>query len=448
MMAEKWFTCLNVGDDYEAKDDRRKDKDLTIPAYSLVEIVGVRPMGETKDNISSTDHFVLEVRLPLGGPAPGQDEEDADGNVPQYVTMGRNYAFTGPASIDKLRFGQLTYPPCLCRFEGTADDTSKIQGRYIRPENSKLPDSTLDGYEALFSGGTLQQLIGDPKGHLKLPNDLPKASKFRLQSQLLGWNALGVYKYHTGEKIKGKSVDKDESKNLLVMVAPAAQVMQRPSVKFITLEPYSTYAERTYGNGSYDLDGDNRDGQKYAMMVDGDNPVPVAFLYKDPDGNHKQLITFKGDNIFGTIKLILEGQSTTDIDLTSSVLTEAYLTTKLEALSNVGQGNVKVTIWPGRWLIEFIGDLAGSSFDQFEIDRISSAVYEVFALDTDWNDSGMTGEVSMPYPLEGEYDGDDSVVNDAVAAGSFGWANDAPGIGYVAANVECRNYNGDGTPNL
>lgn len=437
----QWFDCLNVGDDYEAKDDRRKDRDLVIPARSLVEVVGVRTINE--------DHWVLEVRLPVGGPAPGQDEAaDEDGNVPQYVTMGKNFAFTGPKDIVKGYQGRLTYPPCLCRFEGDAGDTSKIHDRYVRPENSKLSDATLDGYEALFSDGTFQQLIGDPKGHLKLPNDLPKASKFQLQAQMLGWNALGVYKFRTGEKTQGKPDDKDTSKNLLVMVAPAAQVVQRPHIKFITLESYSTFAERQYGNNSYDLDGDNRDGQKYAMMVDGDNPVPVAVLYKDPDGNHKQLIVFKGDRISGSIKLILGDESTDDISLAASTLTESYLREKLEALPSIGEGNVKVSLWPGHWLIEFINDLAGVSFDQFEVDRISSAVFECYAIDTDWADSGMTTEVSFPYYLIGEYDGDDNVVNDAVAAGSFGIAAYLPGIGYVVVNAQCRDYNGDGTPNL
>ena len=78
----QWFTCLNVGDDYEAKADRRKDKDLTIPGYSLVEIVGVKLLGQTSDNPSSADHFVLEVRLPVGEAAPGQTETNADGTVP------------------------------------------------------------------------------------------------------------------------------------------------------------------------------------------------------------------------------------------------------------------------------------------------------------------------------------------------------------------------------
>ena len=152
-----WFTCMNVGDDYEEKDDRRDDIDLIIPDHSLVEIVGVRTFN--------ADHFVLEVRLPVGGYAPGQSSGEA-----RYVTARRNYAFTGPKVIPKGYQGRLTFPPCLCRFEGEVTDTSKIHGRYIRPEKSELSDATLDLYESLFGKGVLQRLIGDPKGHLKLPD--------------------------------------------------------------------------------------------------------------------------------------------------------------------------------------------------------------------------------------------------------------------------------------
>lgn len=442
-----WFTCLNVGDDYEAKADRRKDQDLTIPAYSLVEIVGVKLLGKTTDNISSADHFVLEVRLPTGETAEGQDETpDENGVVPRYVTMGRNFAFTGPASISKLKFGKLTYPPCLCRFEGDENDTAKIHGRYIRPKTSKLSDATLDTYEELFTDGTFQQLIGDPKGHLKLPNDLPKASKYKLQAQLLGWNALGVYKFRTGEKTRGKPDDKDSSKNLLVMVAPAAQVEQRPPIIFINHSPFSTFTLKTYTEGSYDLDGDSRDGQKYAVMVDGETKVDVSVLYYDPDGNHKQMISFKGDSISGSVKLILEGQSTTDISLLNNTLTEAYLTEKLEALPNIGSGNVKVSVWPGRWLIEFINDLAGEEFDLFEVDLLDTSVFDCYAYRTNMKDSGMDAKVLHPIPLIGEWDSDG--INDAVAAGSFGTAQWFPGVGYVADVEECRDYNGDGTPNI
>lgn len=57
-------------------------------------------------------------------------------------------------------------------------------------------------------------------------------------------------------------------------------------------------------------------------------------------------------------------------------------------------------------------------------------------------------EVLFPIPLIGEYDGDDTVVNDALAPGSIGWANDTPGVGLVAPAAQCRSYNGDGSPDL
>lgn len=225
----------------------------------------------------------------------------------------------------------------------------------------------------------------------------------------------------------------------------------RPPVKFITHVPYSTYTIRTYQADTYDaldLDGDDRAGQEYVVMVDGETPVEVSLLRYDPNGNHKQMVSFVGDNVEGSIKLSLEGEETTDISLSDTVLNEGYLTQKLEALSNIGKGNVDVSIWPGRWLVEFSGALSGFSFDHFEVDRISTAVFEVHVYETVWADSGQDAEVLYPIPLIGQYDGDDNVVNDAVAAGSFGTAQWFPNIGWMADVNECRSFNGDGTPNL
>lgn len=222
----------------------------------------------------------------------------------------------------------------------------------------------------------------------------------------------------------------------------------RPPVKFITHVPYSTYTIRTYDALSYDADGDSRTGQEYAVMVDGETPIAVSLLQYDPDGNHKQRVTFVGDNIDGTVKLSLEGQETTAISLATSTLTEGYLTQKLEALSNVGLGNVKVSIWPGQWLIEFKGQLAGQTFDLMEIDIPEAAVFEVHIWETNWRDSGEDAEVHYPVPLVGTYDTDDGTVNDAVAAGSEGTAQWFPGVGWMADVNLCRDYNGDGTPEL
>ncbi len=434
----QWFTCLNVGDDKIVdKDSRRKDKDLLIPGYSLVEVVGVRKLND--------DHFVHEVRLPVGTTAPGQDEpEDEDGNVPKYVTNGFNFAFTGPASIGKSYQGKMTYAPAFVRYEGDESDNEKIFGRYVRPENSRLSDATLDGLELLYGTGTVQQLIGDPAGHLKLPNDQTKASRFKIQHQLLGWNVHGIYKVTTGVKKE----DKDSTKNLLAFVAPANQIAAPTPVRFITHEPYSTFTERTRGDDSYDYDGDSRAGQKYYMMVDGEVKIPCSLFYWDPDGNSKQMIEIKGDSINAEIKLVLEGHETEPFSLLNQYLSEESLTTLIENLPNVGEGNVSVSLWPGHWLIEFIGDLAGVVFDQFEIDRPDDAEFEIYAYYTNWADSRVDDEVLFPIPLGGQYDGDDNVINDALAAGSIGWANSTPGVGLVAPTVQCRQYNGDGTPNL
>lgn len=222
----------------------------------------------------------------------------------------------------------------------------------------------------------------------------------------------------------------------------------RTPIRFITHVPYSTYTLKTYASDSYDLDGDLRAGQEYAVMVDGETPVEVSIMKYDPNGNHKQMVSFVGDDVQGSIKLILDGQSTTDISLAGGTLTESYLTAKLEALSNIGPGNVNVSLWPGRWLIEFVNDLAGYTFDQFEVDRIDTAVYEVHVYVTNWVDTREDAEILYPIPLIGEWDNDDSVINDAVAAGSFGTAQWFPGVGWVADVNECRSYNGDGTPDL
>lgn len=223
---------------------------------------------------------------------------------------------------------------------------------------------------------------------------------------------------------------------------------QRPPVRFITHRPYSTYVELQYSASEYNPDLSSRAGQKFVRTVDGDKPVPVSIFYLDADGNHKQMITFTGDDINGEIKLILEGHETTPIKLLNSVLTQAYLTAKIEALPNVGKGNVKVSLWPGHWLVEFIGKLSGVSFDPFEIDLPEYAVFDCWALPTDWADSGVDDEVYFTIPVGGKYDGDDNVINDAVAAGSIGEAIFKPAVGLVVMNCQCRDYNGDGTPNL
>lgn len=435
----EWFSCLNVGDDHEEKADRRKDKDLFIPGYSLVEVVGIRRLN--------SGHFVHEVRLPVGETASGQDEAtDADGNIPKYVTNGINFMFTGPASIGKGYQGRVKYTPAFVRYEGDSSDDEKIFGRYTRDPNSKLSDTVLDGLEKLYGTGTVQQLIGDPKGYLKLPNDLTKASKFKIQHQLLGWNVHGIYKFTTGVKKE----DKDNTKNLLAFVAPANQLAAPPPIHYVTKEPFSTYILKTYSDDSYgyDLDGDSRVGQKHARDVDGDNPVPVSVLHKDPDGNDKMLITFVGDDIQGTIKLTTETASTTDISLSADTVTPDYIASKIGELPGINADDLKVSIWPGRWLIEFAGEMAGQVVDPFEVDILETSDFEVHVTKTDFADSEMDADVYYPLPMIGAWDEDNEVINDAVAGGSFGTAQWFPGEGWVSDVNECRDYNGDDTPEM
>ena len=129
-------------------------------------------------------------------------------------------------------------------------------------------------------------------------------------------------------------------------------------------------------------------------------------------------------------------------------MSENYLKKKLEALPAIGKGNVDVSVWPGRWLIEFVGDLAGSTFDLFVVDREYAAAFEVHVFVTNWNDSRSDTKVIYPIPMYGTYSGDDDNVNDAIAAGSLGIAQWFSGVGFVADVVECREYNGDGNPDL
>lgn len=222
----------------------------------------------------------------------------------------------------------------------------------------------------------------------------------------------------------------------------------RSPIRFITLESYSTYVIRTYDSGSLDPSGESRAGQEYAYMVNGDAPIRVAKQRLEKNGNQKQLVSFVGDNINGSIKLALGDDETGDIELDANTLTVAYLTAKLEALPSIGADNVRVTLYPGRWLIEFVGDLAGETFDLFEVDIPEAAVFEVHVIETKWNDAGESVDLYYPVPLIGEWDGDDEAINDAVAAGSIGTAQWFTGVGYVSDLNECRDYNGDGSPDL
>lgn len=222
----------------------------------------------------------------------------------------------------------------------------------------------------------------------------------------------------------------------------------RPPVRFIMHEPYSTYCLKKYSSASYDLDGDIRAGQYYAVMVDGESRVPVSLFSWDPDGNSKQMIEFRGDEILGTVKIALGDHETDPISLAAQTLTEDYLTKKLEALPNIGKGNVKVSVWPGHWLIEFVGDLAGTVPDLLQIDIPEEAVFDCWPYYTNWMDSGEDDVVLFPIPLAGVIDEDDNVINDAVAAGSIGTAEYIPGPGLVVEAIQCRDFNGDGTPKL
>ncbi|QDU06840.1 hypothetical protein [Gimesia aquarii] len=441
----EWLNCLNVGDDHiEDKDERRKYKDLTIPGFSLVEIVGIRKFGD--------DHYVHEVRLPVGELPVGQDQSGVpEEDQVKIVPIGINYAFTGPADIRKDRQGRMKFPPAYCRFKGDEDDTAKIFGRYEAPERQLGGKFTEAEYEAfefqekLFGNGIQQQLVGDPTGHLKLPSDIAKSSQFGISSQYLGWNCMGIYKYNTGKKTKGKKEDEDATKNLLAYIAPAAQISPRPPIRFVALEAYSTYITRVRPAEEYSI---FTPGTEYTVKVDGDKPIKAAVTHLDSEGNHKQLISFVGDNVNGEIRLVLDEDQTELINLKESVLTPDYLAQKIGDLPNIGAKNLKVSVWPGLWLIEFAGDLAGKTFNNLEVIRPEDAEFQVHITCTDYADSELTVDVYFHIPQIGRWDGDDNVINDAVAPGAIGDAVWFNGQGFVAMSVQCRDFNGDGTPDL
>ncbi len=225
----------------------------------------------------------------------------------------------------------------------------------------------------------------------------------------------------------------------------------RPPIRYITLQTYSTYVIREHpskGHDSYDLDGDRRAGQQFLDMVDGDRPIRVALTHYEATGNQKQMIEFVGDAVNGEIKLVFEGYETDPLSLLPVNATSDNIKKALEKLPNIGKNNVSVSVFPGRWIVEFIGNLAGKSFDLFEIDRPEEAVFEVLVSETMWADSRTEADLHYPIPLYGKYDGDDGVINDAVAAGSIGTGQWFPGTGYVSDLNECRDFNGDGTPDL
>lgn len=261
------------------------------------------------------------------------------------------------------------------------------------------------------------------------------------------WNTLqvtGSYKKTLDEMVEWYKRNFDS----LPETSKAKTDTTRAPVRFIMHEPYSTYCLKKYASSEYDLDGDVRTGQYYAVMVDGDARIPVSLFEYDPNGNSKQMIEFRGDTINGSIKLVLGEHATESISLLSQDLTESYLVEKLEALPNIGKGNVSASVWPGQWLIEFDGQLAGTYPDLFQVDLPEGAIFDCWAYFTDWKDSRIDDEILFPIPMVGVFDADDDGVNDAVAAGSIGMAAQVPGVGLVVYPAQCRDFNNDGTPDL
>ncbi len=336
----EWFDCLNVGDDYEKEEDRRDDVDLVIPDHSCVEVGGFRRIND--------DHFVHEVRL-LRQRSIASATKDED-----FVPSSGSQAFTGEGAILKNHQGRMKFPPALCRFKEESVDVAndKIFGRYKAPERKqggKYTDEEYDKFEQqekLFGQGVITNLLGSPTGELQLPEDVEDSDQF---SQV-GWNVSGIYKYNTGKKTKGKKDDKDQTKNLLAYVAPAAQSTQ-PSIVFLTKEPITN---EIFSTGSVAVD-----------IMEYVNPRSASW-------NHTMLLDFAGafghqyefELVWGSLGTVgpFEIQSDgTDIQAA------------LESLPAVGEGNVKVYtpgIRTGRFILEFMGDLAGVRMPQMYWQRI------------------------------------------------------------------------------
>lgn len=326
----EWFNCLNVGDDHiEDKKERRKDEDLLIPGFSVVEIVGIRRIND--------DHFVHEVRL-----LSQQSEARTDSD---YVGSNSNQAFTGPGDILKGHAGRMKFPPAMCRFKEDSIETAndKIFGRYKAPERvpgSKFTDKEHDAFEQqerLFGTGNVTKLLGSPTGELQLPQDDDNSGQFTH----VGWNVLGIYKYTTGEKTKGKKDDEDGTKNLLAYVAPAAQ-SPPPSVVFLTKEDITNQVFQT-GSVAVDLLEyvDPRSASwNHKMLIDFSGAFGHEYAFEISTG-------FQGDTI-GPFLISTDGKD---------------MQAALETLPWVGKGNVTVNtpgVRTGRYIIEFVGDLAGT----------------------------------------------------------------------------------------
>ena len=336
----EWFDCLNVGDDYEEKEDRRDDADLVIPGHSVVEVLGLRKIND--------DYFVHEVRLnrPRANTTETADQD--------FIPSSGNQMFTGPTDILKDHAGKIKFAPAMCRFKGdnVDDANAKINGRYKAPKRKrggKYTDEEYDEFEQqekLFGQGVVTNLLGSPTGELQFPKDITNSDQF----SLIGWNVSGVYKYNTGKKTKGKKDDEDQTKNLLAYIAPAAQSAQ-PSIVFLTKEDITN---EIFATGSVSVD---------------------LLEYVDPRSsvwNHKFLLDFAG--AFGheyEFELIVNGQGTVGPFEIQSDGTD--IQAALESLSAVGPGNVTVHTpgtRTGRFIIEFVGDLAGVRMPNLKWQRI------------------------------------------------------------------------------
>lgn len=226
----------------------------------------------------------------------------------------------------------------------------------------------------------------------------------------------------------------------------------RPPAEFVTLEAYSKYIKRNYPTDEYDP----RSGQEYAVMKDGDNSIKAELLrYENPDeSNQKQMISFFGDSVHREIVFFMDGEQSVPLDQLQSIVqspvTAEQVTDALESIPSIGKGALNVTVWPGRWLVEFVRPKGNRRYPLFQAARHPHSPYDIHITDSHLNATGEIIDVSFPIPLIGSGSGFDpnNPENDAVSAGSMGLAVPSPSRGFLVAAIECRQYNGDGDPAL
>jgi len=133
-----------------------------------------------------------------------------------------------------------------------------------------------------------------------------------------------------------------------------------------------------------------------------DNGTAEAAVTEYSDTTEVQEVSLVGEPTGGTFRLTFRGEETADIpwDATAEELQAA-----LEALETIGANNVEVSVgtsddyFPGVWLVEFAGSLAGVDVELMEETNNLTGVAIVVAATQDWEDTGRTATVRCAIPV-------------------------------------------------